>query len=148
MFSQRVHTLVAALVALRMHIEAAIDFPEEEIDFLADASLRARCQALIDDIELLQRDTRHGRLLHDGLTVVLTGPPNAGKSSLLNALAQQDSAIVSPTPGTTRDVLREQIVIDGMPLHVLDTAGLREGHDDVEREGVRARAAVNRPTMY
>lgn len=142
-FSQRVHALVAALVALRVHIEAAIDFPEEEIDFLADASLRVRCRALIDDIELLQRDTRHGRLLHDGLTVVLAGPPNAGKSSLLNALAQQDSAIVSPIPGTTRDVLREQIVIDGMPLHVLDTAGLREGHDDVEREGVRrARAAV------
>lgn len=142
-FSQRVHALVAALVALRVHIEAAIDFPEEEVDFLADASLRARCRVLIDDMELLQRDTHHGRLLHDGLTVVLAGPPNAGKSSLLNALAQQDSAIVSPTPGTTRDVLREQIVIDGMPLHVLDTAGLREGRDDVEREGVRrARAAV------
>lgn len=142
-FSQRVHALVAMLIALRVHIEAAIDFPEEEVDFLADASLRARCRALIDDIELLQRDTRHGRLLHDGLTVVLAGPPNTGKSSLLNVLAQQDSAIVSPTPGTTRDVLREQIVIDGMPLHVLDTAGLRESHDDVEREGVRrARAAV------
>jgi tRNA modification GTPase len=142
-FSQRVHTLVEALIALRIHIEAAIDFPEEEIDFLADDSLRARAQALIDDSEQLLRAARQGRLLHDGLTVVLAGPPNAGKSSLLNALAQQDSAIVSPTPGTTRDVLREQILIDGMPLHVLDTAGLREGSDDVEREGVRrARAAI------
>lgn len=142
-FSQRVHALVETLTALRMHIEAAIDFPEEEVDFLVDADLQTRCQMLIDDIVSLQRDARHGRLLHDGLTVVLAGPPNAGKSSLLNALAQQDSAIVSPTPGTTRDVLREQIVIDGIPLHVLDTAGLRESQDDVEREGVRrARAAV------
>jgi len=142
-FSQRVHALVEALTALRTHIEAAIDFPEEEIDFLADTDLQTRCRMLIDDIASLQRDASHGRLLHDGLTVVLAGPPNAGKSSLLNALAQQDSAIVSPTPGTTRDVLREQIVIDGIPLHVLDTAGLRDSHDDVEREGVRrARAAA------
>ncbi|MBI5613213.1 MAG: tRNA uridine-5-carboxymethylaminomethyl(34) synthesis GTPase MnmE [Gammaproteobacteria bacterium] len=142
-FSQRVHALVETLTALRTHIEAAIDFPEEEIDFLADADLQTRCRRLIDDIASLQRDARHGRLLHDGLTVVLAGPPNAGKSSLLNALAQQESAIVSPTPGTTRDVLREQIVIDGIPLHVLDTAGLRDSHDDVEREGVRrARAAA------
>jgi tRNA modification GTPase len=142
-FSRRVHALVEALIALRAHIEAAIDFPEEEIDFLADDGLRTHAQALVDDCEQLLRIARQGRLLHDGMTVVLAGPPNAGKSSLLNALSQQNSAIVSPTPGTTRDVLREQLVLDGMPLHILDTAGLREGKDDVEREGVRrAHAAI------
>jgi len=142
-FTRQVRALVEALIALRTHIEAAIDFPEEEIDFLADDSLRVRGQALIDGIERLLRAAQQGRLLRDGITVVLAGPPNAGKSSLLNALAQQDSAIVSPIPGTTRDVLREHIVLDGMPVQVLDTAGLREGRDDIEREGVRrARAAI------
>jgi tRNA modification GTPase len=142
-FSLRVRALVEALIALRSHIEAAIDFPEEEIDFLADDDLRTRAQALVDDSAQLLHIARQGRLLHDGLTVVLAGPPNAGKSSLLNALAQQDSAIVSSTPGTTRDVLREQLVLDGLPLHILDTAGLRDGRDDIEREGVRrARAAI------
>ena len=142
-FSQRVRALVETLVALRTHIEAAIDFPDEEIDFLADDGLRTRAQTLVNDCEQLMQIARQGRLLHDGLTVVLAGPPNAGKSSLLNALAQQDSAIVSATPGTTRDVLRVQLVLDGLPLHVLDTAGLREGRDDIEREGVRrARAAI------
>lgn len=142
-FSARVHGLSEALIDLRLHIEAALDFPEEEIDFPADATLRERCRAVLEDSAELLARARQGRLLRDGLTVVLAGPPNAGKSSLLNALAQQDSAIVSPVPGTTRDVLREHIALDGLPLTLLDTAGLRDTADDVESEGVRrARAAA------
>jgi len=144
-FSRRVHALVEQLIALRMHIEAALDFPEEEIDFLADPTLRERAAQLRQALEQLQTDSRQGQLLHDGMTVVLAGRPNAGKSSLLNLLAQRDSAIVSPIPGTTRDVLRERIQIDGLPLHVLDTAGLRASADAIETEGVRrARDAMLR----
>jgi tRNA modification GTPase len=144
-FSRRVHAINERLIALRLHIEAALDFPEEEIDFLADARLVADAQTLLQEIDALYAASRQGQLLHDGLTVVLAGPPNAGKSSLLNALAQYDAAIVSPIPGTTRDVLRERIEIDGLPLHVLDTAGLRPAQDAIEGEGVRrAQAAMQR----
>ncbi len=144
-FSRRVHAIVEQLIALRMHIEAALDFPEEEIDFLADRTLHERAAQLRQALEQLQADSRQGQLLHDGMTVVLAGRPNAGKSSLLNLLAQRDSAIVSPIPGTTRDVLRERIQIDGLPLHVLDTAGLRASADEIETEGVkRARDAMQR----
>ena len=136
-FSQRVRAISEQLIGLRLHIEAALDFPEEEIDFLADESLSQRAHRLAGEIDALLADTRQGQLLHDGMTVVLAGRPNAGKSSLLNALAQYDSAIVSPVPGTTRDILRERIQIDGLPLHVLDTAGLRESTDAIESEGVR-----------
>lgn len=136
-FSQRVQEILDALIALRVHIEAALDFPEEEIDFLADTSLQSRCQMLVTKLAVLQADSHQGQLLHDGMTVVLAGRPNAGKSSLLNLLAERDSAIVSPQPGTTRDIVREQIQIDGLPLHVLDTAGLRPATDAVESEGVR-----------
>lgn len=136
-FSKRVHELVEALIRLRMYVEAAIDFPEEEIDFLADQRVLQELDVLQRDIASLLESTRQGCLLHDGLTVVLAGPPNAGKSSLLNALAQSDTAIVSPIPGTTRDVLRERIHIDGMPLHIVDTAGLRESSDVIESEGIR-----------
>ena len=136
-FSQRVRAISEQLIGLRLHIEAALDFPEEEIDFLADESLSQRALRLTGQIDALLADTRQGQLLHDGMTVVLAGRPNAGKSSLLNALAQYDSAIVSPVPGTTRDILRERIQIDGLPLHVLDTAGLRESTDAIESEGVR-----------
>ena len=142
-FSRRVHAINESLIALRLHIEAALDFPEEEIDFLADAALLSRSRQLAASIDALLADTRQGQLLHDGMTIVLAGRPNAGKSSLLNLLAQRDSAIVSPVPGTTRDILREHIQIDGLPLHVLDTAGLRESADAIETEGVRrARAAM------
>jgi tRNA modification GTPase len=142
-FSRRVHAINEALISVRLHIEAALDFPEEEIDFLADATLRARARQIAETIDALLSDTHQGQLLHDGMTIVLAGRPNAGKSSLLNLLAQRDSAIVSPTPGTTRDILREHIQIDGLPLHVLDTAGLRESGDAIETEGVRrARAAM------
>jgi len=136
-FSQRVRSINELLIGLRLHIEAALDFPEEEIDFLADESLSQRAHRLAGEIDALLAATRQGQLLHDGMTVVLAGRPNAGKSSLLNALAQHDSAIVSPVPGTTRDIVRERIQIDGLPLHVLDTAGLRESADSIESEGVR-----------
>jgi tRNA modification GTPase len=136
-FSQRVHALVEGLTRLRLYVEAAIDFPEEEIDFLADERVTQELDVLERDIGKLLASTRQGVLLHDGMTVVLAGPPNAGKSSLLNALAARDTAIVSAIPGTTRDVLRERIHIDGMPLHIVDTAGLRESRDEIESEGIR-----------
>jgi len=136
-FSQRVLAINEQLIGLRLHIEAALDFPEEEIDFLADENLSRLTQRLTGQMDALRAAAHQGQLLHDGLTVVLAGRPNAGKSSLLNALTQHDSAIVSPVPGTTRDVLREHMQIDGLPLHVLDTAGLRESNDVVESEGVR-----------
>lgn len=144
-FSKQVHVRVEELTRLRIYVEAAIDFPEEEVDFLADERIVSELQRIETGLAQLQRGAQQGRLLHDGMTVVLAGPPNAGKSSLLNALAQQDTAIVSATPGTTRDVLRERIHIDGMPLHVVDTAGLRDSHDEIETEGMRrARAQMER----
>jgi tRNA modification GTPase len=144
-FSRRVGALVESLIVLRTYVEAAIDFPEEEIDFLADARIGRELDALASGLAALAASAQQGCLLHDGMTVVLAGRPNAGKSSLLNALAQQESAIVSPTPGTTRDILRERIQIDGLPLHILDTAGLSAGTDELEAEGVRrARAALAR----
>jgi tRNA modification GTPase len=137
--------MVEALIHLRTQIEAAIDFPEEEIDFLADTALQDECRSLKESIDRLLADTRQGCLLHDGMTIVLAGRPNAGKSSLMNALAQRDTAIVSPVPGTTRDTLREHIQIDGMPLHLIDTAGLRDTGDEIESEGVRrAQQAMQR----
>lgn len=136
-FSGRVHALTEAVTRLRTHVEAAIDFPDEEIDFLADTRVAQSLHALLTDTAALQREAQQGVLLRDGLTVVIAGPPNAGKSSLLNALAKRDIAIVSHQPGTTRDVLHERIAIDGMPLHVIDTAGLRQTRDDIEAEGVR-----------
>ncbi|MEK6750191.1 MAG: tRNA uridine-5-carboxymethylaminomethyl(34) synthesis GTPase MnmE [Pseudomonadota bacterium] len=136
-FSKRVRGLVDAAVALRMYVEAAIDFPEEEIDFLADAQVQIRVSLLQQNIENIVREAQQGVVLNDGMQVVILGQPNAGKSSLLNCLAGRDSAIVTDIPGTTRDVLREQIQIDGMPLHIIDTAGVREGADIIEQEGIR-----------
>jgi tRNA modification GTPase len=121
-----VHELTEAIIEQRMWVEAAIDFPEEEIDFLADRSLTDRLSALRERFVSVLQAARQGRLLRDGMTVVIAGRPNAGKSSLLNALAGHETAIVTPVAGTTRDVLRELISIDGMPLHIVDTAGLRE----------------------
>ncbi len=135
-FSARVHALVETLTALRMYIEAAIDFPEEEIDFLADAELRRRFLEMRNDLDAVIGAARQGSLLREGIRVVIAGRPNVGKSSLLNRLAQRETAIVSEIPGTTRDVLREHISIDGLPLHVIDTAGLRDSADPVERIGM------------
>jgi len=136
-FSAMVQGLTEAVIELRAYVEAAIDFPEEEVDFLADRDLTERLAAVREHFDAVEASARQGRLLREGMTVVIAGRPNAGKSSLLNRLAGYDAAIVTAVPGTTRDVLRERIDIDGMPLHVLDTAGLRQGGDVVEEEGIR-----------
>ena len=136
-FSDRVNALVGKITELRMYVEAAIDFPEEEIDFLADNRIATALSGLIEQADGLLQRANTGRLLRDGMTLVIAGRPNAGKSSLMNALTGQDSAIVTHIPGTTRDVLREQVELDGLPLHIVDTAGLREANDAVEKEGVR-----------
>ena len=136
-FSAMVRGLTEAVIELRTYVEAAIDFPEEEIDFLGDAGLSSRFAAVQEHLAAVLESARVGALLHEGMTVVIAGRPNAGKSSLLNRLAGYDAAIVTEIPGTTRDVLRERIHVDGMPLHVLDTAGLREGGDRIEAEGMR-----------
>jgi tRNA modification GTPase len=136
-FSAAIHSLTDAVIETRMHVEAAIDFPEEEIDFLADTALRERIDRALELCTQISAKAKQGALLREGMTVVIAGRPNAGKSSLLNALAGYAAAIVTDIPGTTRDVLRERIDIDGMPLHIADTAGLREGADIVEAEGIR-----------
>ncbi|MCQ4167025.1 tRNA uridine-5-carboxymethylaminomethyl(34) synthesis GTPase MnmE [Tahibacter harae] len=136
-FSARVRKLLRNLIDLRVYIEAAIDFPEDEIDFLAEPELRNRLDAVSDELSTLLSETRRGVRLADGLHVVIAGRPNAGKSSLLNALAAQDRAIVTPVAGTTRDLLRENIQLDGVLLTLVDTAGLRDSTDVVEREGMR-----------
>jgi tRNA modification GTPase len=142
-FSSRVLSLSQTLGELRAQVEAAIDFADEEIDVLSDHALSARLAAATTQLAALRAASRQGRLLTEGMTVVIAGRPNAGKSSLLNRLAGHDAAIVTATPGTTRDLLRERIVLDGMPLHVLDTAGLRAAADAIEAEGIRrARAAM------
>ncbi|MFA7554920.1 MAG: tRNA uridine-5-carboxymethylaminomethyl(34) synthesis GTPase MnmE [Spongiibacteraceae bacterium] len=136
-FSQKIAQLVNSVIQLRIYVEAAIDFPEEEIDFLADGKVSADLHTIIEQLQHVFNQAKQGALLQEGMTVVIAGKPNAGKSSLLNALSGRESAIVTEIAGTTRDVLREHIQIDGMPLHIIDTAGLRESSDIVEQEGVR-----------
>ena len=143
-FSAMVRGLTEAVIELRTYVEAAIDFPEEEVDFLADRELTERFQKVRDHFEGVQDSARQGTLLREGMTVVIAGRPNAGKSSLMNRLAGYEAAIVTAIPGTTRDVVRERISIDGMPLHVLDTAGLRDAGDAIEEEGIRRAQAEMR----
>lgn len=142
-FSNLIDALVEELIQLRLYVEAAIDFVDEEIDFLEAGAIAEQLSALQERLAQIQRSAKQGRVLRDGLTVVIAGRPNAGKSSLLNYLAGREAAIVTEMAGTTRDLLREYIQIDGMPLHIIDTAGLREGLDVVEQEGIRrAREAI------
>lgn len=136
-FSDRIQELVGGVTDLRIYVESAIDFPEEEIDFLADGQVQSRLDAIQNALAAVERSAQQGSLMKEGMTVVLAGQPNAGKSSLLNALAGQETAIVTDIAGTTRDTLKEQIHLDGMPLHIIDTAGLRESDDAVEQEGIR-----------
>jgi tRNA modification GTPase len=142
-FSRAVRSLLDALIRLRAWLEAALDFPEEEIDFLGAPQLSAEFDTVRTQLDDLLAATRRGVILRDGLHVVIVGRPNAGKSSLVNALAQSERAIVTAVPGTTRDVLRESVNLDGIALTLVDTAGLRESADIVEREGMRrARAEL------
>jgi tRNA modification GTPase len=144
-FSDRVADLKARITALRTYVEAAIDFPDEEIDFLSDTALRERLAAVFGSFESITAAARQGALLREGLNVVIAGKPNAGKSSLLNKLAGDDIAIVTDLPGTTRDVLRQHVHLDGLPLNLVDTAGLRSAVDVIEAEGVRrARSEIAR----
>lgn len=135
-FSKKINELVESLIHLRIFTEAAIDFPEEEIDFLSDGKIEAELDQVIQRLNEVRHEAKQGSLLREGMKVVIAGRPNAGKSSLLNALAGREAAIVTDIAGTTRDVLREHIHIEGMPLHIIDTAGLREASDEVERIGI------------
>ncbi|AGO17448.1 tRNA modification GTPase TrmE [Glaesserella parasuis ZJ0906] len=136
-FSNKINELVDSVIYLRTYVEAAIDFPDEEIDFLADGKIEAKLNEIIAQLANVRQEAKQGTILREGMKVVIAGKPNAGKSSLLNALAGREAAIVTDVAGTTRDVLREHIHIDGMPLHIIDTAGLREASDEVEKIGIK-----------
>jgi tRNA modification GTPase len=147
-FSKHIDHLVSELIHLRMYVEAAIDFPEEEIDFLSDGVVTGQLSNIISELKKLLVSATQGVRLRDGLTVVIAGKPNAGKSSLLNQLSGRESAIVTDIPGTTRDLVREQILLQGIPLHIIDTAGLRDSDDPVEQEGIRrARAEIDKADL-
>jgi len=135
-FSREVNALVEETIRLRIYVEAAIDFPEEEIDFLSDGKVASDLQTILDRLQQVFASAKQGALLREGMSVVILGRPNAGKSSLLNALSGRESAIVTDIAGTTRDIVKEEINIDGMPLHILDTAGVREATDQVEQIGI------------
>ena len=144
-FSQRVRELQTELTALRVHLEAWLDFPDEELESGSGREQQSRFGAVTDKLERLLGEARQGAVLRDGVNVVIAGPPNAGKSSLMNRLAGYDAAIVTHIPGTTRDPLREYLSVDGLPVSITDTAGFRAAADPVEAEGVRrAQQAVER----
>ncbi len=136
-FSKRIDHFLEKLINLRIYIEAAIDFPDEEIDFLSDGKVEWDLMQLLNELKLLIAETKQGTILREGVTVVIAGHPNAGKSTLLNQLSGREAAIVTDIPGTTRDVMREYILINGVPLHIIDTAGLRDSDDPIEQEGIR-----------
>lgn len=147
-FSSQITTLVEQTINLRVFVEAAIDFPEEEIDFLSDSRIATQLSEIIKTVDDVFTQAQQGALLREGMQVVIVGRPNAGKSSLLNVLAGKESAIVTDVPGTTRDLLREQILIDGIPIHITDTAGLRESDDAVEKIGIeKARQEISKADL-
>ncbi len=147
-FSEKIHQLVEALIRLRIYVEAAIDFVEEEIDFLGTEQVANNLKNIIKQLDVIQSSALQGSLLREGVSAVIAGLPNVGKSSLLNRLSGKEVAIVTDIPGTTRDLLREYIVLDGMPIHFIDTAGLRTSDDVVEQEGIRrAREEMNRADL-
>lgn len=147
-FSSKIHDLLEKIIRIRIYIEAAIDFAEEEIDFLSEGQLTKNLISILDELEKILASAKQGTLLRDGITAVIAGKPNVGKSSLLNQLSGKETAIVTDIAGTTRDLLREYIAIDGMPMHIIDTAGLRESQDLVEQEGIRrAHAEIARADL-
>lgn len=136
-FSKRINQLNEELIYLRLYVEAAIDFPEEEIDFLNDGKVSHLLQSILDQLDCIRNEANQGVILREGLSIVIAGRPNAGKSTLINKLSGKDIAIVTEVAGTTRDVMREHILLDDIPLHIIDTAGLRESKDIVEQEGIK-----------
>lgn len=147
-FSRLIEHLVEAVTLLRVYIEASLDFPEEEVDFLTEGAVGERLALLSRELDQIQQQARQGALVREGIKVAIAGEPNAGKSTLLNALSGEDAAIVTDIPGTTRDILRLTIDIDGLPIHILDTAGLRHSDDPVEQEGIRrARLAMDQADL-
>jgi tRNA modification GTPase len=135
-FSNRINTLLQRLVELRMFVEACLDFPEEEIDFISQGNVKKKIEDVQSELKKIYNEAKQGNLLREGLTVVLVGQPNVGKSSLINQLAADDIAIVTSIAGTTRDTIKSAIQINGIPLHVVDTAGLRETEDEIEQFGI------------
>jgi tRNA modification GTPase len=136
-FSKKINELNEQLIYLRLYVEAAIDFPEEEIDFLNDGKVTSKLTAIIDDLASIRANAAQGSIFREGLSVVIAGRPNAGKSTLINLLAGRELAIVTDIAGTTRDVLREHLLLDDIPLNIIDTAGLHDSDDVVEKEGIR-----------
>lgn len=136
-FSKKIHEINEQIIQLRLYVEAAIDFPEEEIDFLNDGKIATMAANVLKSLDILRTEAMQGTLLREGLTIVIAGAPNAGKSTLINKLARRDVAIVSTIAGTTRDVMREPILLDDLPLHIVDTAGLHESHNEIEIEGMK-----------
>ena len=135
-FSQRIHTVRNKMIDLRLYVEACLDFPEEDIDFITQGRVAEKLAGIATELQAVFAGARQGNLLREGIHVVLIGQPNVGKSSLMNQLAGEEVAIVTPIAGTTRDTIKSAIQINGVPLHIVDTAGLRETEDEVERQGI------------